>query len=163
MNAPASTSGQAADHPVERRRGSDRRTAPSFPPKFSNHRRRRSKGRRKTDRGGYVDIYDRGSWILALSVLGLSLLDAILTVYQIQKGIAREANPLMNLILTWGGVLAFFSVKTAMTAFPLAIIILHKEWAFARHVARLCLGFYVLILLYHLYLVNNHGTVQAFF
>jgi len=162
MNAPAHDSARAADQSAERRNRSDRRKPPSFPPQFSSQRRRRSKGRRRTDRGGYVDIYDRGSWILALSVLGLSLLDAVLTVHQIQKGIAREANPLMSMILTWGGVYAFFSVKTAMTAFPLAIIILHKEWLLARHVARLCLVFYVLILLYHLYLVGNHGTVRAF-
>jgi hypothetical protein len=33
----------------------------------------------------------------------------------------------------------------------------------ARHVARLCLVFYVLVIFYHLYLVSHHGTVRAFF
>jgi hypothetical protein len=143
----------------ERRSGTDRRAPASFPPSFSSQRRRRSCGRRDTDRGGYVDIYDRRSWVLALVVLALSFLDAILTVLQIEKGLVREANPIMNLVLTWGGVYAFFSLKAAMTAFALAIIMIHKEWVLARYVARVCLGCYLLILCYHLYLVGTHGGV----
>jgi hypothetical protein len=139
----------------ERRTTPVRREPATFPPKFSSQRRRRSRGRRKTDHGAYVDIYDRGSWILALTVLGLSFLDAMLTVYQIRKGVAREANPIMSMAIAWGGVYAFFSLKAALTAFPLAIIILHKEWTLARHMARLCLCFYVLILLYHMLLISG--------
>lgn len=146
----------------ERRSGPDRREPSSFPPNFSSQRRRHSKGRRKTDRGGYVDVYDRGSWSLALTVMGLSILDAVLTVLQIHKGIVREANPIMNTVLAWGGIYAFFSLKAALTAFALAIIMLHKEWTLARYMARLCLGCYVLILFYHMYLVSGHGGVAAF-
>jgi hypothetical protein len=148
--------------PPERGSGQERRQPAGFPPQFSSQRRRRSKGRRKTDRGGYVDIYDRGSWIVALTVMGLSFLDAFLTVLQIERGVVREANPIMNIVLTWGGVYAFFSLKAAMTAFALAIIILHKEWVLARYMARLCLGCYVLILFYHIYLVSGHGGVATF-
>jgi hypothetical protein len=79
----------------------------------------------------------------------------MLTVYQIRKGVAREANPIMSMAIAWGGVYAFFSLKAALTAFPLAIIILHKEWTLARHMARLCLCFYVLILLYHMLLISG--------
>lgn len=147
---------------VERRNGTGRRLPAGFPPQFSSYRRRRSKGRRKTDRGGYVDIYDRGSWALAIAVMGLSFLDAILTVLQINRGFIREANPVMNLVLSWGGVYAFFSLKAAMTAFALGIIILHKEWALARYMARLCLCCYILVLIYHLYLVSGHGGVTTF-
>lgn len=148
--------------PPERRSGQEGRQPAGFPPQFSSQRRRRSKGRRRTDRGGYVDIYDRGSWIVALTVMGLSFLDAVLTVLQIERGVVREANPIMNTVLTWGGVYAFFSLKAAMTAFALAIIILHKEWVLARYMARLCLGCYVLILFYHIYLVSGHGGVATF-
>ena len=140
---------------TERRSSLDRRLPPAFPPQFSGQRRRRSKGRRRTDAAGYVDIYDRWTWIKAQSVMGLSFLDALLTVYQIQRGSVREANPIMDLAIQWGGIYTFFSLKAAMTAFPLAIIILHKEWVLARHMARLCLCFYVIILMYHLYLVSG--------
>ncbi len=134
----------------------------SFPPRFASFRRRSSRGRRKTDRGGYVDIYDRGSWVVALTVMALSFVDAVLTVLQVEKGIVREANPIMNAVLAWGGAYVFFSLKAAMTAFALAIIIIHKEWALARYMARLCLACYIVILIYHMYLVSGSGLVLAF-
>jgi hypothetical protein len=137
----------------EEREGEDRRRRPTFPPAFSAHRRRKSSGRRLGDPAQYVDIYDAGSWRVALSILLLSTLDAILTGMQIRSGFFREANPLMNAVLVHGGVHSFVSIKLAMTAIPLAIIILHKEWAVARFAARLCLWAYILLTFYHLYLI----------
>jgi len=93
----------------------------------------------------------------------MSFLDAILTVLQIQRGVVREANPIMNMTLTWGGIYAFFCLKASMTAFALAIIIVHKEWALARYMARLCLWFYVVIMFYHLYLVSGYAGAAARF
>jgi hypothetical protein len=147
----------------DRRNGLDRRQPGGFPPKFSGFRRRRSCGRRKTDRGGYVDIYDPGSWGIAIAVMLMSFLDAVLTVLQIERGVVREANPVMHLTLAWGGLVAFFSLKATMTALPLAIIILHKEWPLARYVARVCLWFYVVILIYHLYLVCGYTGASPLF
>ena len=147
---------------VERRSGIDRRQPSTFPPRFSSHRRRHNKGRRKTDGGAYVDIYDRKNWEIAIAVMGLSFLDAVLTIFQIERGSVREANPIMNMAIAWGGVYAFFSLKAVMTAFPLAIIILHKEWLLARYMARLCLWFYIAILIYHMFLVGDL-TGTAFF
>lgn len=145
----------------ERRSGRDRRQPAGFPPQFSSFRRRASKGRRKSDQGGYVDIYDRNSWFLALAVMLLSFLDAVMTVVQIERGLVQEANPIMDVVLAWGGAYVFFSLKAAMTAFALAIIILHKEWTLARYMARICLGCYVAIILYHLYLVSRHSNMFA--
>jgi hypothetical protein len=137
----------------EERTGEDRRRKAAFPPIFSAYRRRRSSGRRQTDTARYVDIYDAGSWRVAVSILLLSTLDAILTGMQIRTGLFREANPLMNALLVHGGVYSFVSIKLAMTAMPLAIIVLHKEWAAARFAARLCLWAYILLTFYHLYLI----------
>ena len=137
----------------EKRTGEDRRQVSTFPPVFSAYRRRRSSGRRQADRPRYVDIYDAGSWRVATSILLLSMLDAILTGMQIRSGFFHEANPLMNAVLIHGGVHSFVSIKLAMTAMPLAIIILHKEWAVARFAARLCLWAYILLTFYHLYLI----------
>jgi hypothetical protein len=162
MGIPSSESEFVAGPSPERRRSPERRQPAPFPPQFSSFRRRRSRGRRRNDLGGYVDIYDRQSWIIALSVLALSCADAVLTVLQIEKGVVQEANPLMDVVLAWGGAYAFFCLKAAMTAFALAIIILHKEWTLARRMARLCLFFYILILIYHMYLVSNHRGLLAF-
>jgi hypothetical protein len=162
MKTSSSESDLVARTSAEKRSGLARRQPVPFPPQFSSFRRRHSRGRRETDFGGYVDIYDRRSWAIALAILGLSCADAVLTVLQIEKGIVQEANPLMNVVLAWGGAYAFFSLKAAMTAFALAIIILHKEWVLARHMARLCLFCYILILIYHMYLVSNHRGLLAF-
>jgi hypothetical protein len=147
---------------TERRSRRERRQPSGFPPQFSSFRRRTSKGRRKSDPGGYVDIYDKGSWFIALAVMLLSFVDAVMTVLQIQRGVVREANPIMNVVLAWGGAYAFFSLKAAMTAFALAIIILHKEWTLARNMARICLCCYILIIVYHMYLVSGHANLLAF-
>jgi hypothetical protein len=137
----------------ERRSGADRRGKIPFPPTFSGQRRRRSSGRRRTDGPQYVDIYDLGSWGVAMAVLLLSLLDAVLTGLQIRSGFFHEANPLMNAVLVHGGVYTFISLKVALTAMPLAIIVMHKEWAVARHAARACLWAYILLACYHVYLI----------
>ena len=138
---------------ADRRSGKDRRKPSRFPPEFSAWRRRRSSGRRKTDRPHYVDIYDPSSWAIAIAILSLSFLDAFLTAFHVNANSAREANPIMAKTLELGGIYAFVSVKSAMTAFPLAIIMLHKEWNMARFAARVVLIAYVLIALYHLFLL----------
>jgi hypothetical protein len=151
MKTLESEEGQSAF--ANRRSGSDRRRQACFPPQFSTFRRRRSSGRRKTDRG-YVDRYDARTWALAISVLVLSTLDAVLTGIQISRGTSREANPLMALAIEYGGIWTFFALKAAMTAFPLAIIILHKEWTAARYAARMCLYCYLAVSVYHIYLMS---------
>ena len=136
----------------DRRSGVDRR-AHKQPRFFSAYRRRRSKGRRKTDRASYIDVYDARTVGVALSVLILSIMDALLTSFHISTGRLQEANPLMHLVIVRGGIYTFVSLKAAMTALPLAIIILHQEWKLARYAAYLCLWSYILIALYHIYLL----------
>jgi hypothetical protein len=145
-------SGDSVPAPFERRSGADRRRRSSFPPRFSPLRRRLRSGRRNTD-CGYVDRYDARTWGLALSVLILSTLDAVLTGLQISQGRGREANPLMALAIDHGGMWTFYSVKAAMTAFPLMILVIHKEWKAAKYAARVCLYCYLAVSVYHLYLM----------
>lgn len=138
----------------ERREGTDRRTPQSF---FSvltgRFQRRKSSGRRKTDRGGYVDIYDSRTWFIAITVLILSGVDAGMTSIHMIEGTATELNPIMAAIINYGGLPAFFGAKAAMTIFPMAVIFVHKEWPLAKFAARLCLWAYALLSLYHLYLI----------
>ena len=141
------------DRAYERRSGKDRRRT-AYLSLFSPQRRRKSKGRRLSDKGGYVDFYDIGSWGVALAVLLLSLLDALLTGMQVTMGKVEEANPLMRMAISRGGIPVFLSMKMAMTALPLAILVVHKEWALARYAARLCLGSYIIIAVYHVYLTS---------
>ena len=100
-----------------------------------------------------MDQYDPRTWGLALSVLVLSIFDAVLTALQILQGRSREANPLMAAVIHYGGMWTFFSLKAAMTAFPLAILVLHQEWKTARFAAWVCLWCYVAVFAYHLYIM----------
>ena len=139
---------------TERRNGIDRRTPQSVLSVFtSGFRRRKSKGRRKTDRGGYVDVYDSRTWFIAITVLILSGVDAVMTAIHMIEGTARELNPVMAAVINYGGLPAFFGAKAAMTVFPMAVIFVHKEWRLGKFAARLCLLAYALLSLYHLYLI----------
>lgn len=139
---------------LERRSGINRRNYGTFWEQLSRRpRRRRSRGRRKTDRAAYVDIYDFRTWSIAAAVLLLSLLDAFLTRMHLLRGSASELNPLMKSIIDMGGFPAFFTAKVAMTIFPMAIILIHKEWTFGRYAARLCLAAYIFLSCYHFYLL----------
>jgi hypothetical protein len=147
---------------VERRIGAERRSQGIILSLFIiKHRRRKSKGRRQTDRGGYVDTYDIRTWGIALSILALSLIDATLTGIHLLKGSARELNPIMNAVINYGGIPAFFGVKAIMTILPVAIIMLHKEWALGRYAARLCLWSYIILSFYHLFLIFGAPKLTA--
>ncbi len=56
-------------------------------------------------------------------------------------------------IIKYGGLPAFFGAKAAMTVFPMAVIVVHKEWPLGKFAARTCLWAYALLSLYHLYLI----------
>jgi len=147
---------------MERRRGSDRRKPGDIRTLFARTpKRRRSRGRRATDPGAYVDVYDARSWAWAFSILLLSLLDAILTWHQIAGGWVREANPFMKEVLSRGGTSAFFSVKAGMTLFPLALILVHKEWEISRFAVRICLWSYILVSIYHVFLLWVTGQISG--
>ncbi len=147
---------------VERRSGLNRRKERGFPPLFSAHRSRRAKGRRAADKAGYVDVYDLRCWGVAVSVLVLSFADAVLTGMQIGAGRVQEMNPLMGALIRSTGIYSFVSLKAAITALPLAVIVLHKEWTLARYAARICLWSYIMVAAYHVYLIFGRHSLSAF-
>jgi len=137
----------------ERRTGVDRRARRWSPRLFAGPRRRQSAGRRETDGAGYVDRYDRRTWLMAMAVLILSILDAVLTSLQVSAGRVEEANPVMWHALESGGPWVFFGLKAALTSLAMAVIVLHKEWKIGRVAARACLWAYILVCSYHLVLI----------
>jgi hypothetical protein len=138
----------------ERRSGTDRRDAMPFSRLFARRPlRRKSRGRRKTDPGCYVDRYDCQSWVVSISVLILSLVDAVLTRMHLVQGTAIEANPIMRELIDHGGFPLFYVAKATMTFFPVVVILIHKEWPLGRFAAQLCLLAYILLTGYHLILL----------
>ena len=137
---------------VDKRSGQDRRDRVSiFPLSYFGMLRRKKGGRRKTD-AGYVDIYDARTLLVAVSVILLSLLDALLTQEHLLQGSAQELNPIMGTAIKNGGMPAFYGIKVFLTIIAISVIMLHKEWALGKIAARVCLWAYILLSLYHLYL-----------
>jgi hypothetical protein len=148
---------------AERRSGINRRGSLTFAEILKGtYHRRRSRGRRKTDRGTYVDLYDSRSWGIAVAVLILSLIDALLTGFHITRKTAWEVNPVMNAILNYGGLPAFFGAKAILTIIPMAVILIHKEWTLGKYAARIILISYVLLTLYHIYLIYGARKIVSF-
>jgi hypothetical protein len=138
---------------VNRRSGQDRRDRLSiFPLSHFRPLRRKKGGRRESDTG-YVDIYDLRTWLVAVSVILLSLMDALLTQRHLIHGSARELNPIMDAVIRIGGMPAFYGTKGLLTVVAVTIIMLHKEWALGKIAARICLWAYILLSLYHIFLV----------
>ncbi len=79
------------------------------------------------------------------------------------KGSAREINPIMRATLDYGGLPGFFAAKAALTILPMAVIVIHKEWALGRYAARLCLWAYILLATYHLYLIFAVQKIRQIF
>ncbi len=145
---------------VERRSGTDRRGEASFWAFLSSsQKRRKSRGRRKTDRASYVDIYDSRTWCIVVAILILSFMDALLTGLHVVRGSAMELNPILRAVLEYGGFPAFYSAKAAMTVFPVAVIMIHKEWTLAKYAVRLVLWAYILLSVYHMFLLFRVHSV----
>ena len=122
----------------ERRLGNDRRIQ-EIP--FSRRlffRGMRTSVRRVDERDRIVifDRYRPSLVFLALTVMGLSLLDAVLTLTLIAQG-AQELNPVMRYYLTHGPRV-FLLVKYGMTALSVLIIVVAYETITTRY--RLCAG-----------------------
>jgi hypothetical protein len=82
-------------------RHDDRRGTPTRPLVGIFGPRRRTQGRRETDRIGYVDRYSRHEAVLILTVFVLNVGDAFFTMLWLDRG-GREANPLMDFFLDIG-------------------------------------------------------------
>jgi hypothetical protein len=108
---------------VDRRSGRDRRQSHIPFYKLLYYKGKRRTIRRAEDRLKLtvVDQYNPPLLIPILIVLGLSLLDAVLTLTLLEQG-AVELNPVMRYYLTHGPV-TFVMVKYGLTAFALFIMV----------------------------------------
>jgi hypothetical protein len=113
-------------------------------------RGRRRGGRREAERQRiYVDR--PGPWMVAafIIVVGLSILDAGFTLYELKLG-ATEANPVMRAALHLGDP-AFVLIKTGVTILAAGFLMLHKNWRLGRLCMAAALFGYASLTIYHLY------------
>ncbi len=133
------------------RRHDDRRRTPTrlligiFGP------RRRADGRRETDRIGYVDRYSRREAVLILSVFVMNVGDAFFTMLWLDRG-GREANPLMDFFLDIGPG-AFLAQKCIVVGGWLFVLLVHKNFRFAR------IGLYTSLTAYGVLMIIHFGII----
>ena len=144
---------------MERRSGQDRRHNHTvFYTIFSLKGKRRSL-RRSEDckRITIFDQYHFSLLIYVLTVLGLSLLDAVLTLTLLGRG-AVEVNPIMRYYIELGPWL-FVVVKYGITALALLLIVLLSTILSARHriasslMLPFCVAVFGSIVIWELYLL----------
>lgn len=133
------------------RRNSDRRGRPTRPWLDLFTPLRRARGRRWSDPRGYVDRYSKQDVALLLSIFLLNVADACMTMRWLHHG-GREANPVMDFFLDIGPV-AFLLQKCLVVGFWLILLLVHKNFRFAK------LGLYASLAVYSLLAVLHFGIV----
>ncbi|HET6204119.1 MAG TPA: DUF5658 family protein [Planctomycetota bacterium] len=135
--------------------------ATSCAPPSSEDRRRRVVsrhlffgGRRRASRvNSYVDIYGPGLLAATCAILGLNVLDSILTVIHIGRG-GAEMNPLMRWLLDQGQV-PFLFWKSLVVGVGVVFLCMHKNFRLGRAGLGLALSSYGGLLGYHIWLIGQ--------
>ena len=118
---------------IERRSGQDRRKQQRSLLKSMSQRGSRLSARRAEDRQKIIvfDRYRPSLFIIIIIVLGLSLLDALLTLILVSRG-AIEINPIMDYYLSQGPK-EFVIVKYGLTVFSILIILVLNDVLKSRY------------------------------
>jgi hypothetical protein len=146
--------GSFADNSInpQRRSGLDRRK--EMIPTFGNWKYwltgRRAYPRREEDRQKPygTDRYDGKTFAAILTIIILSTLDAILTIYLISRG-ATEVNPIMDYFLAYGP-LKFFGVKYFLTCASIILLLVNKNVYLFKHRIRTEIVFTTVVVLFAL-------------
>lgn len=142
-------------HPdtIERRSGIERRhlTLSAFFHGALNPRRRI--GRRSSDHYAVIDWHSPGILALVLGILGLSVLDGVLTLILLSNG-AREINPIMALFVPHN-LFGFAIAKLALTGLGVCVLVACSRMRLFRGVPGevflyAALGAYVTLIVYEL-------------
>ena len=130
------------------RRLGDRRDAPTRPWTSLFTPKRRATGRRRDeDRSSYVDRYSRRDVALLISIFLLNVGDAFFTMRWLDRG-GLEANPVMDFFLDIGPG-AFLAQKCLVVGFWLLLLLVHKNFRFARVGLYASLAAYAVLMAVH--------------
>jgi len=152
----STTSSESEDTPEwdgRNRRSSQRRDVPTRAWTSWLTPLRRERGRRGGDHSHYVDRYTKRDVALLLSVFLLNVGDAFFTMRWLERG-GKEANPVMAFFLDIGPG-AFLVQKCVVVGFWLLILVVHKNFRFAR------IGLYATLVVYAV-LMLMHFSIIAF-
>lgn len=116
----------------ERRRGKERRRDIYARLKYFLSNGRRESARREEDRNRYFffDRYNQKIFGAITAILMLSILDAFLTLFLIERG-SSELNPVMAYFLAYGPM-PFIVAKYVLTSFGVVILLIFKNVLISR-------------------------------
>jgi hypothetical protein len=156
----SAAAGESVKSPLEKsasewngddRRDSDRRHRPTVPWVGMLGPLRRAAGRRAIDQIGYVDRYSRREVALIIAVFVMNVGDAFMTMLWLERG-GREANPVMDFFLDIGPG-AFLVQKCIVVGIWLVILLVHKNFRFAR------IGLYASLVVYAVLMIVHFGII----
>ena len=124
----AAASDVPAESDIDQRSQSDRRQKPTSPWAAFPPAGQRMACRRASEHGRpyFVDRFSSGMFIVILTLIIASIIDAILTIQLIEAG-AKEINPLMDRLLDHG-ILPFLLVKYVLTVAGLPLLLIFKNY-----------------------------------
>jgi len=103
-----------------------------------------------------LDRFDSGMLVLAVTLVGLSILDSLFTLILLAAG-GSELNPFMNAVLGHG-VWAFTAVKMTLTAVPAVLLVATGNLPVfgmrARSILAALVGLYAGLIVYELGLLS---------
>jgi len=143
------------------RSGKDRRNRSGFTIRSMLFGGKRGKIRRKEDtkRIFYVDHYSPGLFIIIVSILLLSVIDALLTLSLLNHGV-YETNPIMTYFLKFGPY-TFFISKYLLTIIALICLLMFRNVVLriikisTRSVIYFIVVFYLAVVGWELYLLSS--------
>lgn len=103
------------------------------------------------DQAHYVDVYTRKEVGLIVAIFLLNVADAFFTMLWLGRG-GREANPVMDFFLDIGPT-AFIIQKCFVVGIWLVVLLVHKNFRFAR------IGLYAALAVYSLLLIVHFGII----
>ena len=109
--------------------------------------------RRRIDqeKGGYVDRYSSGLFFFLVLIIGLNVLDALLTMMILELG-GRELNPIVQSVMDLCGE-KFWVWKFAIVSLSMVLLCLHSRF---KRVMAVCIGsgfIYLAVMLYQIFLI----------
>jgi len=136
----------------DRRKLADRRRRPTNPFSLHSFKGTRRVVRRREDRERYpyLDQYSPRLFLISLLILLFCVADAMYTLVHLSRG-AVELNPLMRGLVEISPYL-FFSVKFALMAAGLILLVIYRQHPAGRFVISGTVLLYGFIFLYQLWL-----------
>jgi hypothetical protein len=140
---------------TDKRAVKDRRKQPTPAWSLYTFLGRREWFRRKSDqeKAGYVDRYSKQVFFMLILILGLNIIDSLLTMMILDIG-GKEFNPLVSSVMDLHGD-KFWIWKFGMVSASLVLLCLHRGFKFFRGIIIAISSIYLVIVLYQVYLISH--------